>query len=1166
MRQDASPFAVRLQRAATARRIRLALEAAVRWVGILLPGLAVLLLLALLLPPTRGWSAVMAGAATLWTVGTCAGVLLPALARPLGVDRYALWLEGTAGLARNELINALQLERDLTQWQGDPVSRALVERSLQRGQETLDGLPLGRLHAGRKLGPPFLRGVAGLLVLLAVGVIAPVRFADATRLFLAAGGRGVIPAVDLAVSPGDLTVERGASVTIQAALSGRRRPHNVDIEMRAPGGEWTRVAMTREAPPASVPASVPVSVPATGAASGEADRYAFLASALKGDLEYRVSARWAASPDYRIRVLEPLQALGYRKLYEPPAYTKLPAQRQVSASADLAALEGTRVTLEVRPRRSGLVGRLLLGPVQSPRELPLGPAGPDALGASWVLDRDESFHVELRDPAEGEVWQSETFGIEVVPDLEPAVRLLSPGPQIMMPPDMRVTLGIDCVDDFGLSELALVYGRAEDDPTRVRLASWNDRKEARVTYTWDLTAITILPGQDLSYYLQVLDNDPLHGPKAGETELFTIRFPTMAEMYASAEQQREEETVSLEEALETQENLSRELKQVAQEMLREDKISWERQQEVQDLLERQDGLNQRVEEIQQSLEASRQRMEMQNLFSMEMIDKVQEIQQLASQIQSEEFQRQMQRMRQALERMDRTELQKAMEQMKISQEEITQALDRTLNMLRQLMAEEKLDRLLQKMEELTIRQEMINEQLALHEQVSDSSAAGDQRDKAEGEQPEGERPDEAQQASDENRPMSPQEAADLAAQQEQLRKELEELREQIEALRKESEQSLKEFAEALKEQTKGGEGQQAQDDMRQAQQAMEQQSRSVALKFGRKAKQNMQAMAAKMSSMKQEIDIEKQMRLARSLYNIANRMVGVSVGQEGLLDQAENLGPRELAVREQELHDEVSVVRDSLAAVARETPVLTQEHLRSVSKVLYEIAEARDQLEAGRRHAAETLAGDSERSLNAAVKSLLEAANQAQSSCASSCSSPFNKMQSLTGQQSDLNEQTRQLMGACDTPRSQMGQGEALMRMAARQEMIRKGMQEVREEIQTSGKAMSELGDAVQEMEDVVRDMRNRRADPRIVERQEQILSRLLSAQRSIRKREESEERLSRPGIDPEGLVSPGPVDMGESRQEALQRAMLRGSQDPVPAEYRGMVERYLRALLGKTR
>jgi len=147
-----------------------------------------------------------------------------------------------------------------------------------------------------------------------------------------------------------------------------------------------------------------------------------------------------------------------------------------------------------------------------------------------------------------------------------------------------------------------------------------------------------------------------------------------------------------------------------------------------------------------------------------------------------------------------------------------------------------------------------------------------------------------------------------------------------------------------------------------------------------------------------------------------------------------------------------------------------------------------------------------------------------------------------------------------------MGQGEAMLRMAARQEMIRKGLEEVRQEMNGSGQTMNEIGQAVEEMEELVEDLRNRRADPRLIERQEKILSRLLTAQRSIRKREESEERISRTGVDPALRIGPGQLELGESREEALERAMLRGSQDPVPAEYRGMVERYLRSLLRSIR
>jgi hypothetical protein len=68
-----------------------------------------------------------------------------------------------------------------------------------------------------------------------------------------------------------------------------------------------------------------------------------------------------------------------------------------------------------------------------------------------------------------------------------------------------------------------------------------------------------------------------------------------------------------------------------------------------------------------------------------------------------------------------------------------------------------------------------------------------------------------------------------------------------------------------------------------------------------------------------------------------------------------------------------------------------------------------------------------------------------------------------------------------------------------------------------------------------------------------------------MRRRDQSEQRLARTGTDPAQRVSPGPVDAGESAAETLRKAMLRGAQDPVPAEYRRMVDRYLRSLLRET-
>jgi hypothetical protein len=1116
----ASGFGTRLARARRRARARLALEGLTRWFGIGLPGLVVVFLAAALLPPARTASAIAAAVAAAWALGTLVWLAVAPLLRPRSLLAHAFWIEQRAGLERNELANALALERDRGRWADDPISRDLVGLCIEKASDTLAGLPLDRLHARRRLLPPVLRGLLALSPLILMALLAPARFADTSRLLRAAGRAWVVPQVELLVEPGAQRIERGASVTVRAAVAGRRRPGWAEIDLRAPEGCWTRARMTPEAAP-----------------PGDTDRYSFLIASIGGDVEYRVRARWAESPTYRLRVTERLQAVAYRRTYEPPAYTGLPVQKEAGSTGDLAGLAGTRVTLGVQHRRPGARGRLLFSDGRAP--LALAPAAADRLEADWVLEASGAYRVELTDAAEGETWSSDSFRVQVAADLAPTVRLAQPRPLINLPPDLLVTLEADAADDFGLTELTLVHARPGEDPTRRVLARWDatpGESEARVTHTWDLSELDLLPGQEMHYYIQVRDNDP-RGAKVGETPIATIRFPTMAEMYAQAQQEREGDIRSLEETLRGQTQLKQELEKVAREMLRDPQLSWEKQQEVRDLLERQEELARRVDDVRRSLDASRERMENQGLFSTEVLEKVREIQDLVQQVQSTEFWKSLEQMQRALQGLDRLELKRAMEQMKVSQQELAASLDRTLQMLRRLLADEKLDRLQQRAAELEARQAEINRQLEMG-MPPDSLGGG------------------------EPRPLGEEEAQALQAEQEKLAQELEQLQRELDELREQGAQGLQDLQRALEEFRKSNPSPEALKEMRQAAQSMAQAQREPALKFGRKARQGLQQLQSGLGGLQQTVDLEKLEALARSLYDIANRLVDLSLRQEALGAAHEPLGPRELAVAQQQHCDEIAALGDSLHAVSRETSIVNNFHLRALGRALEITERARDAFDGGRRSTGLTLTAESMLAINAAVKQLMEAALQAQSQCSANCPNPFNRMQTLSCQQQGINQDTQKLLGSCQTPRPTPGQAESMLRLAARQEMVRQGLEDLRNQTQGGGQMMGDLGQIAREMEDVARELRGRQADPRIVERQERILSRLLTAQRSLRKQDENEQRESRTGIDPLQRVSPPSVDPGPSPVELLRRAMLRGGQDPVPPEYRRWVDGYLRALL----
>jgi len=101
-------------------------------------------------------------------------------------------------------------------------------------------------------------------------------------------------------------------------------------------------------------------------------------------------------------------------------------------------------------------------------------------------------------------------------------------------------------------------------------------------------------------------------------------------------------------------------------------------------------------------------------------------------------------------------------------------------------------------------------------------------------------------------------------------------------------------------------------------------------------------------------------------------------------------------------------------------------------------------------------------------------------------------------------------------------------------------------------------------MEEIAAEMKERGLDQRLLERQQKILSRLLTAQRSLRKEDTKEERISRRGENPLDRESPAEAELGPTALDRLRRGILRGSQDPVPAEFKRLVDDYFRSLAEK--
>lgn len=1059
--------------------------------------LAVSILLLLLRPPAFVAAAISSAALALAAFAAGRYLAIPA-ARVPSLERYAVRVDGLLGEGRNVAINALELGRRL-EGERDPFTRALIAAHVGDAAREIGRADLASIGRARGLG----RWGAGLgasaAVLGAVFLLAPDPSSEAAHRLFHPRVSDPPAIVGLTVEPGNVEVDTGSDVTVRARLTGTRRAPTLRF---AAGADWTESEMS-EAPEESA-----------GAA------YDFTFSRLDRDVTYQVSVAGRTSETWKIHVTDPPRALGYRLTYDYPRYTGLPSETRVAATGDVTALVGTKITLEIEVNDPEADGHLSFGGERPPLR-----RGADSMSrtAEFVVRNARRYRVHLTDRKGRERFASPEFAVEPVLDRAPVLQVLSPARDVDLPEEMAIRIASTAVDDYGLTRLVL-HSQVGDDPeVRTEIARLSGR-EAATLHEWNLEALDLVPGDVVSYYLEVFDNDTVSGPKSTRSDTYSIRFPTMDEMYADLNEEREQEVQGLEQLREEQRRLKKQVEEAAREMKKGIETSWEKQKELSSMAREQQTLQERLGEIQKSLEQTAERIEKNDLMGLEMIEKLEEIQRLMSQIQNEELKEAVQRLQEAVEKMSRSDVQRALEQMKMTQEDLLKSLDRTIEMLKRLQMDEKLAQQIEKAADMLERQEQVNEQL-------EQSPGADEMRR-------------------------------LEEQQQALSSDLQQSAEQLRQLQNEAQTEHPRMSEALREAMKRQDLQSTQQAMQQAQQAMQQQDSKQASQHGRRSKAGLQSLLTGLQQAQASMSQELTAELSEKLTRIQNDLLSVSKSQEEVLFSPSETPSEELAERQENLANAAKRAADGLFEISKETMFVTPQLGRMIGAAIEQLEQAKQNFAAGDRGSGMERGKQSQVAVNQTILALMQ---QNQSMCqnpgSSGMSQSMAQMQQLGQQQQQLNMDTRSLAQQLQQ-RLREGGGQELSRLAARQEMIKKGLEEVQGQLGERSDVLGRLDQLAEEMGDLVQKMKDEGVPEEVLRRQEKILSRLLDAQKSVRKEDYSRRRRSETGPDYVNRPSPGPIPPGLlTGQARLQSDILRGAADPYPTEYRRLVEQYFRAL-----
>jgi hypothetical protein len=653
-------------------------------------------------------------------------------------------------------------------------------------------------------------------------------------------------------------------------------------------------------------------------------------------------------------------------------------------------------------------------------------------------------------------------------------------------------------DDYGFSKLNFFFRKLDADgkpdmsePGKILpiQISKNLNQEPFFLY-WDLESQNLKPGDQIEYYFEVFDNDGVAGPKATRSQKQFLKIPGLDDLAKLNQKNAEETKKDLEESLKKSKEIQKELDALNKRLMDKKEISWDEKKKMQDLIEKQKELQKKVEEIKKENELhNKQQSEFQQPNE-SILEKQKELEKLFQSMMNEELKKKFEELQKLLDKLDKNELQKQLDQMKLDNKDLEKEMDRALEMFKQLQVDQKLENNIKKLEELSKKQEDLSKE-------------------------------------SENKNANKEE---LEKKQEELNKEFQEFRKDMDELHKMNQEL--ERPKNLEDTDKQEE--EIQQDQKNSSNQLNQGNSKGASKSQKKAGQQMKQLASQLAGMQSGIEMEQQEEDMNNLRQILTNLIQLSFDQEALMKKFAKVKSSDPAyvknVQEQKkLKDDAKIIEDSLLALSKRVFQLQTTVNKEISAINMNMEKAIADFGERMTSSGMTRQQYVMTSLNNLALLLSEALNQMQqqmqskSGSAGSCTKPGGKGQkpsysTIRKMQQQLNQQIEELKKALENGQKpgntgKTGQGgvggmnEALVKLAAQQEALRKMMQQLMNE--QGGNVPGDMKNTLKKMEETETDLVNKMVNLETMKRQQQILEKLLDYEKAEKQKDMEERRLA---------------------------------------------------------
>ncbi len=805
--------------------------------------------------------------------------------------------------------------------------------------------------------------------------------------------------------------------------------------------------------------------------------YSFDFGPIKNSFDFHLEAAGFPSKEYSVQLKNRPEIANFDIMVEYPAYLNRKSE-QFKNSGNLTIPEGSKLHWIISSQYTDSVKFKFSGnaPINVPR------ISEETFEFVKTIRNSSEYEVMLANP-DSKNREKILYQLNVIKDEYPTISIEQYQDSVLF---SYLLLGGSFNDDYGFTQARFYYNFIDTDG-KTKFPNFKsqpiyikrDQNNQNFFHQLELDSLALSNGETIQYYVKVWDNDGFNGPKSAQSRMFKFQMPNNEQIKESIEKSMETSENQIDKSFEKAKEVKKNIDKLYERIKSKKNIDWQDKKLIEDMLKEHKELTKEIEQMQENFKEQTKKSERFNKEDQELKQKAEMLQKLMDELMDEETKKLYEELQKLMEEQVKQEdIQKLLEKMKDQDEVAEKELERALEMFKQLKFEQQLDQAVEELKELAKEQEQLSKET--EEKGSDLE--------------------------------------EIKEKQEDIQKKFDEVKEDIKELEKlnESMENPNDMESTEQEQKNVDE------QLNKSNESLSKGKKSQSSENQKNSAEEMQKLAQKMESMQQDMQSQQMEEDLNALREILENLVTLSFDQEELMNNFKEVNqsdPRfiELSQQQLKLQDDAQIIEDSLYSLAkrvfeiqsfvtREVTEMNKQMDRSVTS----IQQRNPKKAAGQQQAAMTSMNNLALLLDDVMQQMQQQMGQ-QKAGDQMCNKPGNGKSGQSGKpklgdmQKQLNQMIQNLKNGNKSGRQL---SEELAKLAAQQEAIRRALQKMESEMKKNGQNDgSKLGELQKKMEETEEDLVNKQITPETIERQKEILTRLLEAEKSLRERDYEEKR-----------------------------------------------------------